>query len=196
MTSTSSGQWPRARSRAARPDRGEGAAEGDVTARAVRKPTAVEFGIGLLTARSWPEKKLRERMSTRYEAEEVETAIERLRELRMVDDGAWAERFTSDRLARGGKGRHRVLMELQAKGIAPAVAAEAVARAVEGPAEREMAAELVAKMLRRVDRSNAADAGAANVSALAPNVRASIFRRLLARGYPASLVRELLSVDP
>lgn len=183
------------RSRAGSPDRGEGAAEGNAAVRAVRKPTAIEFGIGLLTARSWPEKKLRERLSTRYEAEEVETAIERLRELRMVDDGAWAERYTGERMARGGKGRHRILSELQAKGIAPAVAAEAVARAVEGPAEREMAAELVAKMLRRVGRSSAADAAATSVSTLPPNVRASLFRRLLARGYPASLVRELLSVD-
>lgn len=183
------------RSRAGRPDRGEGAAETNAAVRTVRKPTAVEFGIGLIAARSWPEKKIRERLSTRYEAEEVEAAIERLRELRMVDDSSWAERFTSDRLARGGKGRHRILMELQAKGIAPTVAAEAVARAVEGPAEREMAAELVARMLRRVGRSNAADAGTSTVADLPPNVRASLFRRLLARGYPASLVRELLSVD-
>ena len=182
--------------------------ESSSSASARRQPSAVEFGIGLLAARSFPERKLRERLARRYEPAEVDAAIARLKELGMVDDAAWAERFAVDRFQRAGRGRHRIVRELQAKGIDAATASEAVSRVVCDAAgmEREQAEALVARLARRPGARVASghgdgqdpDAGMPSVSGDGPlteKARASAYRRLIARGYPASLVRELLDAD-
>jgi SOS response regulatory protein OraA/RecX len=175
------------------------------------RPTATEFAIALCAARSLPEKALRERVAKRYPEDETEEAIARLRELRYVDDAAWAERYARDRFERLGKGRHRIRNELLTKGIAPATADASIAAALGEDAERQKAAAVLDAMREKLGRSPATrdddDSAEPDSSARTAATRArrvpneaerlknTLFRRMLARGYPASLVRDLLDVS-
>lgn len=208
--------------------------------REVRRPTAIEFGIALVAARSWPEKKIREKILARYDEDEAEEALARLRALRLVDDAGWAERFARERFERGGKGRNRIRMELVSRGIGGAAIDAALAAVFEGDAERDAEREKAVAVLEslrrtlgRATRSPHAEAetdaeadtaslareraplavagqqteGAAAGSSSprgvarkrAPSaevvLKNRLFRRMLARGYPASLVRDLLDVS-
>lgn len=195
------------------------------------KATAVEFGISMLAARSWPEKKLRQKIGSRYSREETDAGMVRLSELRLVDDDSWAERYARDRFERLGKGRLRIRMELLGKGIAAATADAALDRVVGGDDERVRAAETLEAMRVRLCRGpGAAQCGLsgpigakAQIStepaletgadveintpdpdptvdsrerrAQAEKLKTRLFRRMLARGYPAGIVRDLLDVS-
>lgn len=192
-----------------------------------RQPTAIEFAIAVVSSRSLPEKKLRERLAPRYDAAEVDAAMTRMRELRLVDDAVWAERFARDRFERLGKGRHRIRNELVARGIDKSTADASLVTVLGGEAggavEREKAAAMLESMRSKLGRGVAGHAGAENSHdsrgadaappEAAPSTAASraaarntarqaseiqkirLFRRMLARGYPASLVRDLLDVS-
>lgn len=160
-----------------------------------RPATAIEFAISLVAARSLPEKKLRERLAARYDEGEVETALARLRELGLANDVAWAERYVRDRFERLGKGRHRIRSELAARGI-DAEAVEAALAEVFGSdegavAERERAVAVLASLRRKLTPGGAAD----EPQTLQNSEKSRLFRRMLARGFPASLVRDLLDVS-
>lgn len=203
------------------------------------KATAVEYGISMLAARSWPEKKLREKIRARYSQDDTDAGIERLRELRLVDDESWAERYARDRFERLGKGRARIRLELIGKGIAAATADAALARVVASDDERAKAAATLETLKARLARSpGASRSGLAGRGAArgiesgietdgsesepdldaGPEARAEapeaggrvdprerraqaerlknrLFRRMLARGFPASVVRDLLDVS-
>lgn len=176
-----------------------------------RKPSAVEAAITILGLRALTEKKLREKLAARYEEAEVEAAMERLRELRLVDDAAWASRFAAERFARAGKGRHRIRAELQARGIDGQSAEAALASLPAGDEERERAAVVLESMRRRMTvagprGSAVADAAEgtepdsaeglpAGAGADAAARRNRLFRRMIARGWPADLVRDLLEAS-
>lgn len=168
-----------------------------------RRATAIEYAIALVAARSLTRSKVRERLLARYDEQEVEAALSRLQELRLVDDAAWAERFVRDRFERGGKGRHRIRSELLARGIDAATAEAALAVALQGEVEREKAAAVLATLRSRLDRGRGAPEAAEQAvhrnERPAPHdteqQRNRLFRRMIARGYPASLVRDLLDVS-
>ena len=150
-----------------------------------RAATAIEYAIALLAARSWPQSKLRQKIAARYDAGQTDEAIARMRELRMVDDAAWADRFARDRLERGGKGRHRIRAELLARGIDAGTADAALARVIGEEAEREKAAAVLESMRARLGR----------VEDAPERLKNRLYRRMLARGYPAAVVRDLLDVS-
>ncbi len=169
-----------------------------------RAATAIEYAIALVAARSWPQSKLREKIAARYDAGQADEAIARMRELRMVDDDAWAERFARERFERSGRGRHRIRAELLQRGIDAVTADEALARVLNGEAEREKAAAVLASMRVRLGRGEAdsetamdspSTAAAASRRRAAQRLKNRLFRRMLARGYPAALVRDLLDVS-
>jgi regulatory protein len=153
--------------------------------------SAVEYAIALVAARSLPEKKLRDKIRSRYAADETQVAIERMRELRLVDDTAWAERFVRDRFERTDKGRHRIRMELVAAGIGAPQIDSALARVLESDAEREKAVAVLERMRTKVGAGRSPNAP----HDAAASVKSRLFRRMLARGYPAALVRDLLDVS-
>lgn len=169
--------------------------------REARPATAIEAAISAVAARSLTEKKLREILARRYDESEIDGAIARLRELRLVDDAAWAERFARGR-AMGGKGRHRIQRELIARGIDAGTAEAALDAAVDRDSEREAAAKVLATLRARLHRGRAeapaAEAPAANdpeSRRAAKSAESRLFRAMIARGYPASLVRDLLGVS-
>jgi regulatory protein len=153
------------------------------------RQTAVEYGIAVVSARSLPERKVRERIAARFSADETAAAVERLRELRMVDDAAWAERFARDRLERNSKGRHRIRGDLLRRGIDAETADAAIAAIVGADAERESAKRVLATLSRQLAPADDAD------EAQVARSRGRLFRRMMARGFPSSLVRDLLNVS-
>ncbi|HEY2773909.1 MAG TPA: RecX family transcriptional regulator [Candidatus Binatia bacterium] len=172
--------------------------------------SAIEFAIALVAARSRTEKNLHEKIRARYGAEETEAALARLRELGLVDDAAWAERFARDRFERAGQGRHRIRAALVVRGIDAAIADAAIQRAVGADDERLRALRVLDALRARVGAAEAgakakrgdaqASPGAAGGVSTRPrrgadSLKNRLFRRMIARGYPASLVRDLLDVS-
>lgn len=185
--------------------------------------------LRMLGRRSYTAAEMRERLARRADAPSVAAALERLAELRLIDDAAWAERFAAERFERAGRGRHRILSELVGRGIDAELAADVVARVVDPARERDHAREQLGRLLGRGfgaarpceagarpapgergsgggERCEAdPDSGGAGRRETGPDPeasercepgereRASAFRRLVARGFPASLVRDLLS---
>jgi regulatory protein len=154
------------------------------------RQSATEFGIAVISARSLPEKKVRERIAARFSPEETDAAVARLRELRYVDDAAWAERYARDRFSRAGKGRHKIRAELATRGIDRATAEAAIEAAIGEDDERARASAALEAM-----RAKLASGSASPSEHTDRTLKDRLFRRMLARGYPASLVRDLLGVS-
>ena len=165
--------------------------------------SAIHFAIALIAARSLPEKKLREKVAARYDADETDKAIARMRELRLVDDAAWAERFVRDRVERSDKGRHRIRQELVRFGIDRSAIDVAFERVLAGHDERERASRALDRMRARLGRgpvteraSSASAPRGSDATPRGPDVEKNrLFRRMIARGYPVDLVRDLLDVS-
>ena len=87
----------------------------------------------------------------------AEQVLDRLTDVRLIDDAAYAEAFVATKHRDRGLGRSALRAELQRKGVAPELAAEAVT-AIDPEDERARAAALVA---RRVDAAMAAGPEAA-----------------------------------
>lgn len=172
--------------------------------RAESRTTAVEYAIAVVAARPLPEKKLREKVRSKYGQDDTDAAMARMKELRLVDDEAWAERYARDRFERLGKGRHRIRSELMAKGIGAAAAEAALAAAIGDETEKRRAADVLEAMRRRLSPRPGVGSGAGSPAGCsndappsrdAETLKSRLFRRMLARGYPASLVRDLLDVS-
>ena len=171
------------------------------------QPSAIAFAIALVSARSFPEKKLREKIAARYDAAETDAAISRLTELGMVDDAQWAERFARDAIERSRKGRHRIRQELVRHGIGAAAIDAALERVLDADVERDNARILLERLRGRLVRGKdncessepargedgaKRDAAARQRAAAAKN---RLFRSMITRGYPPALVRDLLDVS-
>jgi len=163
--------------------------------------SAIEYAISLVAARSWPEKKLRERIQMRFDRPDTDAAMARLHELRMIDDAAWAERYISDRFQRSGRGRHRLQAELLARGVDARTASAVLDRVLSEDAERAKASAVLAS-LRSKPSGSADAAGEIELKGVpkgprstAQSENARLFRRMIARGFPSALVRDLLEVS-
>jgi len=109
---------------------------------------AREICLRLLTVRPRTRAELHQALLRKGIEEEVaERMLGRLDEVGLVDDAAFAEVWVRSRHAFQGLGRRALAVELRRKGVADAVAADAVA-AVDAEAEEERARQLVRKRLR------------------------------------------------
>jgi regulatory protein len=113
--------------------------------------------------------------------DEVEAAIARLRQERLLDDASFAGRFARSRIAHHGLGRHRVRQALRERGVARSTAeaglSEALTEVCEGATLDAVA--------RRYWREHARDEPARRLRKL--------WAALLRRGFPAGLVHERLA---
>jgi regulatory protein len=82
-----------------------------------------------------------------FEEDTVEHALQRLTELRLIDDEAFARQWVEERARRKGLGPRALVAELEAKGVDPDVAGAAVAGA--GDTEERRAIEWAQRQLRR-----------------------------------------------
>ena len=103
----------------------------------------------LLSRREVSEHQLRAHLAERdHERDEIDTAVERLREEGSLDDGRVARAYARTALKVKGRGRLRIQRELQEIGISKDVAAQALAETFGDVDERALIARAVEKKLR------------------------------------------------
>ena len=148
---------------------------------------ALRHGLRLLARSARTERGLRERLARRFGETAAAQALERLRALGYVDDRAWAAAYVlrPRSLERSARLLRR---ELRARGVAPALAAAAVAGH-----DDDRAARLAARLaLRRLAPPRAADGGRAAARRRAQRLRGALARR----GFGPETIRRALADAP
>jgi regulatory protein len=103
----------------------------------------------LLSRRELSEKQLRGHLTEReHERDEIDAAVERLREEGSLDDSRVARAYARTALKVKGRGRLRIQRELHELGISKDVSAEALAETFSEVDERALIARAVEKKLR------------------------------------------------
>jgi len=149
-----------------------------------------EACLQLLSVRPRSRAELSQRLRRKgYEAVQIEPVLDRLNQVELIDDAAFARAWVQARHTYSGKGRRALAAELRLKGVAEPIASAALAQ-VDDASEEGRGRELVRKRLRSM------------VGAVpGPDVPATV-RKLVAmlarRGYPPEMalrvVREELAV--
>lgn len=143
------------------------------------RPSAFVAALRALARRELSAAQLRTRLLAReYPTEDVESALERLAADGRLDDRRVAAAAARQSVSLKARGPSRVLRELQARGIAPGIARDAVRDAFAETDE----ATLIERVLDRQ-----ATAGAASQRELA-----RLYRTLLRRGFSPGLVHAAL----
>jgi regulatory protein len=118
----------------------------DLTAHCRRE--AMERAGRLLTLRPRTRIEMVERLADAgFDAEVVAATVDRLEELRLVDDAAFARQWIEERARTRGRPPAVLLRELAAKGVDPTVAREALEEM--GPDEAAQAAGVAARLVPR-----------------------------------------------
>jgi regulatory protein len=141
-------------------------------------------GLRLLARRELSVKELRDRLVDReHPAEEIDRAIEHLLETQALDDARVARAYARTASKVKGRGRLRVMRELNAMGIAKETASEAVADVFADVDERSLIAKALQKKMRGRPRvANAAE-------------HARLYQYLMRQGFtPAGIVAALRTV--
>ncbi len=135
---------------------------------------AYVVGLKLLATRELSEAQLRERLARRrFEPKDIDSAVERLRAQRAIDDARTAAAYARTEANVYGRGRLRVLRRLQAMGIAPETARAAVIEVFSGLDDSVRIDGTLAKRLRQGETLEN------------PKVAARIHRYLLSQGFLA-----------
>jgi len=150
---------------------------------AMRKPkpldrdALMEYAARSLSARAQSMSELRTRLQRRAERkEDADAVIARLKQAGLLNDRQFADSFANWRRENQGFGKARVVRDLMARRVAPAVAAQAVTAAFQESDEIEM----IERYLERKYRGK-------NLGALLAEEKhlASAFRRLRGAGFTA-----------
>lgn len=143
---------------------------------------AVTLALAMLARRALTRAEVAEKLVRRVGPDARDAALARLEEMRVLDDRGLAERIAHDGLVRRGFGRHRIRAELARRGVELAVAEDAIGRVFDDEAERAAAEASLARFRKRRGGGR-----------FTPQKEAAAeFRHLIARGFPAGLVRDLL----
>jgi regulatory protein len=103
----------------------------------------------LLSRREVSERQVRAHLDEReHERDEIDAAVERLRDEGSIDDGRVARAYARTALKIKGRGRLRIQRELQEIGIPKEIASEALAETFGEVDERALIARAVEKKLR------------------------------------------------
>jgi regulatory protein len=112
-------------------------------------PAAKAICLRLLTARPRTRAELRAALTRKGFAEDTaEATLDRLTDVGLLDDAAFAEMWVRSRHAHSGRARTALVAELRRKGVDEATAREA-AEEVDPATEERRARELVRKKLQR-----------------------------------------------
>jgi regulatory protein len=134
-------------------------------------------GLRLLARRELSVKELRDRLLDREHApDDIDRAIEHLLETQALDDARVARAYARTAATVKGRGRLRVMRELNAMGIAKETAGEALAEVFADVDERSLIAKALQKKMRGRPRiANAAE-------------RARLYQYLMRQGFtPAGI---------
>jgi regulatory protein len=110
------------------------------------------FAAQALSARALTISELREKLKRRAaEPTDIDIVLARLKESGYLNDARFAESYASWRRDDGGFGKTRVLRDLMARRVAPAVAREASEKAFEGADEIAMIEKFLERKYRGKD---------------------------------------------
>jgi regulatory protein len=111
-----------------------------------------EYALRVVGHRAHAAAELRRKLSQRAESPAALAAVmEKLREYSFVDDQKFSDVFAASRLQNNGFGKIRVLHDLRAKQVAPAIAEQAVAKVFEGTDEATLIQQFLDRKYRSVD---------------------------------------------
>jgi len=145
---------------------------------------ALDQALKLLGHHARSEAQLRHRLEAKgFAAEEIDAAIARLKELRYLDDQAFAESKALAMVNQEGKGPALAVRKLEAAGIDEGQAELAVQQARDGMTEHELALKALERRRPVVGPD----------SALAERIKAA--RWLAGRGFSEETVHTLLRLD-
>jgi len=115
--------------------------------------SAKEKALRLLSYRLRSEKELRQRLNEKdFTADVINQTISHLRELKLVDDAAFARAFVHDLILKKSAGKALLSRELGKKGISHAIA-EDVLRSMDSSDEEERASRAAETLLKRYRHS-------------------------------------------
>lgn len=142
---------------------------------------AKDVCLRLLSDRARSRAELDQKLAQKgYPRAVIDRVLDRLTEVGLVDDAAFAEQWVHSRHTYSGRGRRALATELRRKGIDQQTSTEALSH-ISADDERERAAELVRKKLARTTADEVADR----------DDRERLMRRLVGmlarRGYSASM---------
>ncbi len=134
-------------------------------------------GLRLLARRELSVKELRDRLMDReHPADEIDRAIEHLLETKALDDERVARAYARTASKVKGRGRLRIMRELNAMGIAKGTASEALAEVFADLDERALIAKALQKKMR----------GRARIANVAEHAR--LYQYLMRQGFtPAGI---------
>lgn len=142
---------------------------------------ARQYAFLLLSYKARTTSELKQRLGRKgFSPDIISHTLQRLAELKMVDDAGFARRFAEDRITIGHKGKWRVRGELLKRGIDRKQIDEAIA---EAPDEVAAAKEVAQKYLSRNRR-------------LEPDVlKRRVFALLARRGFSPDTIRQAINVE-
>ncbi|MBK6765964.1 MAG: regulatory protein RecX [bacterium] len=114
-----------------------------------REP-ALPYAVKLLSSRNYTARKLKEKLRARgYAVEEIDSAIDKLKEKNLLNDERFAEGFVRTRIETHPRGKSAMIRDLVARGVSGPTAKEAVNSALPAEQELELAKELVDRKARQ-----------------------------------------------
>jgi regulatory protein len=153
-------------------------------AKPLDREALMNYAARLLSGRAQSLSELRTRLKKKAATDEdVTDVLARLKEAKMIDDRQFAGSFARLRKENQGLGKTRVMRDLMARRVAPAVAKESVDAAYEGVDEVKMIEDFLARKFRGKD-----------LGTMLKEERhlASVFRKLRGAGFsPGNSIRVL-----
>lgn len=155
------------------------------TSESSREEQAHNLCLRLLTARARTRAELAGQLAKRGYPDDVCTRVlDRLTEVGLVDDAAFAEQWVSSRQRNAGRGKRALTAELRTKGVDNEVISQALAD-IDSDAERSRAEQLVADRLRREKLGDDGDY---------VKVTRRLVGMLVRRGYSQSMALDVVKV--
>ncbi len=147
------------------------------------KRPILAYALYLLGRRGRTERELRDKLAEKkYSDDDIALTIERLREMKLIDDAVFASNYARDKIAIYRRGRFRIGLDLLRKGVARDQIDQALGE-VEEADELSAAQSLAESRLK-------------NWQALDPlKRRARLTSLLQRRGFSARVVRAVLEAD-
>ena len=122
-----------------------------------RKPRTLEaealwdYALRVVGGRAQSTGELRAKLRLRAQrAADVDEVIGRMKDRGYLDDRRFAESFTAGRIENQGFGRSRVLRDLRARRVAPAVAEQVVRKAYEDVDEPRLIEDFLSRKYRKI----------------------------------------------
>ncbi|GAA4476691.1 recombination regulator RecX [Rhodococcus olei] len=161
---------------------------------AEQETQAKELCLRLLTDRARSRAELAKKLTDKgFDADVVARVLDRLTEVGLIDDAAFASQWVQSRHTFSGKGKRALALELRTKGVAAEVAAVALDQ-IDRDDERERAAELVRRKLRTASLDFEVDGPGGRSSE-----RDRLVRRLVSmlarRGYPQGMAFDVVKTE-